>query len=310
VIRLKQLLEQSFKDINPSHTVILMAGIDYRPGDLSIDDQRRLLSQGIVSNIDIIVHEYDDLNGVLSSITKNPTAFVVLFAEACINAADVVKKLQDAHTMFIVAPSNDLETNRSVTLAVAAGVPMSHVLNETQGSPEELLKGQAGPGIQFMIDNVDIIQSPKKAEPKNIDVPKINISNFKRQWRALGHTIKVKAGQPGPDELSNGGSVDEVLLGIVLELFKEYKQPVNITAGNDTYHHGLPYVSLHTKGKAIDIVPYGGRSPRLEALMNAYKEKYFNFAWDNEYTNPAKMATGPHYHLYLKGTVSTKTPKF
>ena len=304
MIRLKQLLEQSLKDSKPSYTIIFMAGSDWRPGDLSIEEQKRYLLQNIVSDVTVIVHEQDKLDAVMSSIAKHPTAFVVLFDDACYNVKIVANKLHDKRALHIVSPPEPAEAGleTDINTAVSAGAKL-HIRQYNIGLDD------AGLSIQYAIDHKDIIQSPTIIEPEKSVVPRININDFRRQWRALGNTIKVKPGQPGPDELSNGGPVDEVLLGIVLELFKEYIQPVTITGGNDTYHHTLSYVSLHTKGKALDIVPRVGRSTALEALMNKYKEKYSNFAWDNEYTNPAKAATGPHYHLYLKGPVSTKTPK-
>lgn len=305
MIRLKQLLREVLEK-EDTYTVILMTVIERHPGDIPVAKQQQIISTEIFTPHNIIVHDYDELNGVLSDIKTNPTSFVILFAEACLNAHDVATKLNNKRALFIAAPTEDPLTDTAITKAVASGVPKNHVIRTEV--MEDSLK-QAADGIQYLIDHPEILKPDVNAEKQKTDVPTININDFRRQWRALGHTIKVKPGEPGPDELSNGGPVDEVLLGIILEIFKEYKQPVNITGGNDTYHHGLSYISLHVKGKAVDIVPYRGRSTNLEALLDTYKTKYSNFAWDNEYTNPAKMATGPHYHLYLKGPVSTKTPK-
>lgn len=326
MIRLKQLLEQSLKQFNSKATIIFMAGRDWRPGDLSIEEQKRYLLQEIAAPVTVIVHEHDELDAVLASITKHPTAFVVLFDDACYNVKSVANKLYDKRALHIVSPPEfappSLGTDISAAVTDGATLhrspydiddirlidPMglsNQFVSDGQIKPIYDLK-QAGRRIQYDLDHSDIIQPI--TEPEKSAVPTININDFRRQWKALGNTIKVIPGQPGPDELSNGGPVDEVLLGIVLELFKEFGEPVKITSGNDTYHHTLSYVSLHAKGKALDIVPNVGRSTTLETLMNKYEKKYSIFAWDNEYTNLARAATGPHYHLYLDGQV-TKTPK-
>jgi hypothetical protein len=140
-------------------------------------------------------------------------------------------------------------------------------------------------------------------------VQKININDFKRQWRALGHTIKISPIYPPPDELTNGGTVDEEMLGIVLKLITEYGElypglpKVEISAGNDWFHqHKLSYVSKHTLGLAIDIVPRSNRRVlELEDLIIQFKKKYTKakFDWINEFINPSPAATGPHYHLFL-----------
>ena len=164
-----------------------------------------------------------------------------------------------------------------------------------------------------MIDHPEDLEplpddKPKPAVEKSTStMPKINVNDFKRQWRASGHTIKISTLYPPPDELTNGGSVDEVLLGIVLELITEYgklypnRPKVEISAGNDWYHqHKLSYVSVHTLGLAIDLVPHSNRRvTELEDLIKQYKKKYSKFDWINEFTNPSKASTGPHYHLFL-----------
>jgi hypothetical protein len=132
-----------------------------------------------------------------------------------------------------------------------------------------------------------------------------SIQQFKRDWKAMGNTIKVNPNYSGPDELNNGGDVDGSLLGIMIELFTEYgKKGVEITGGNDVAHIGMTRgKNIHETGNAIDLVPPNkGVDRDLDSILEKYKNKYPGFNYINEFTHPSPYSSGGHYHLQYKGT--------
>jgi hypothetical protein len=136
-----------------------------------------------------------------------------------------------------------------------------------------------------------------------------SVDQFKRDWKAMGNTIKVSPKYPGPDELTNGSGKNGVLvngslLGIVIEIFTAYgKKGVMITGGNDVAHIGMTRVkNVHELGQAIDLVPpTGGVDSALDALLKKYVAKYPGFTYINEFTNPSPYSSGGHYHLQYTG---------
>jgi hypothetical protein len=131
-----------------------------------------------------------------------------------------------------------------------------------------------------------------------------SIQAFKRDWKAMGNTIKVSTKYSGPDELNNGGDVDGSLLGIMIELFTEYGKPgVEITGGNDEAHIGMTAgKNIHETGNAIDLIPPNkGVDRDLDTILEKYKNKYPGFNYINEFTHPSGYSTGGHYHLQYRG---------
>ena len=111
-----------------STAAILMGGLDYRPGDYKIDQQKSLL-QSSLSGKSVIAHRYTDLTGVLASIKNNPAATVVLFSAGCSYASTVAKAMADKTKLYIVEPyAKSNNTSNAVQMAVNAGVPSSNVL--------------------------------------------------------------------------------------------------------------------------------------------------------------------------------------
>ena len=55
-----------------------MAGSDWRPGDLSIEEQKRYLLQNIVSDVTVIVHEQDKLDAVMQNIQQHLLFFLMM----------------------------------------------------------------------------------------------------------------------------------------------------------------------------------------------------------------------------------------
>lgn len=155
-----------------------------------------------------------------------------------------------------------------------------------------------------------------------------SIEQFKRDWKAMGNTIKVYDETPdwykqrlakqglslednpyplGKDELNNNLDSDHVngsLLGIMIELFTEYGKPgVEISGGNDVAHNGMTAgINIHEAGDAIDLIPPNkGVDRDLDSILEKYKNKYAGFNYINEFTNPSGYSTGGHYHLQYRG---------
>lgn len=142
----------------------------------------------------------------------------------------------------------------------------------------------------------------KDVEPEDeFEMVNRTVSDFKEEMSNIG--VQLKGG--GAD-IDSGGSVDPKFLGIVTSLFQEFKkmQPdanLVITSGNDKFHHGLNYTSLHSKGRALDVTLGTGFHRKFIKLLNDYKGQYPGFGYIDEYNDPSDASTGPHFHLQYKG---------
>jgi peptidoglycan hydrolase-like protein with peptidoglycan-binding domain len=127
-------------------------------------------------------------------------------------------------------------------------------------------------------------------------------TNLRSDIKSLGY--KEKAGQ-----LDSGGNISDDISGIVGEILKDFKTTnpsvgVTITSGNDKFHKGLSYNSLHKIGNAVDLTlqPANRETKNaFENILNLYKTKDPKFKYINEYDHPTKAATGGHFHLQYGG---------
>jgi peptidoglycan hydrolase-like protein with peptidoglycan-binding domain len=111
-----------------SGDVILMGGLDTRSGDLNIDQQVKVLKNKLL-NKTIIGFRYNNLQGVLAAIRKNPESYVVLFSAGCKYSSQVAKEIKYKDRLFIVesyAKSSGVFS--SVNDAVSMGVPNKNVI--------------------------------------------------------------------------------------------------------------------------------------------------------------------------------------
>ena len=142
----------------------------------------------------------------------------------------------------------------------------------------------------------------KDVEPEDeFEMINRSVSDFKQEMSNIG--VQLKGG--GAD-IDSGGNVDPKFLGIVTSLFQEFKKMVPnanlvVTSGNDKFHHGLNYTSLHSMGKALDVTLDGGYHRQFIKLLNDYKGQYSGFGYIDEYNDPSDASTGPHFHLQYKG---------
>lgn len=117
----------SDNEIN-TNDIILMGGLDTRPGDLNINQQVKVLENKL-PNKNIIGFRYNNLQGVLDAIKKNPESYVILFSAGCRYSSQVAKEIKYKDRLFIVesyaASSNVFN---SVNDAVSMGVPNKNVI--------------------------------------------------------------------------------------------------------------------------------------------------------------------------------------
>lgn len=117
----------SDNEIN-TNNIILMGGLDTRPGDLNINQQVKVLENKL-PNKNIIGFRYNNLQGVLSAIKKNPESYVILFSAGCRYSSQVAKEIKYKDRLFIVesyAASSGVFN--SVNDAVSMGVPNKNVI--------------------------------------------------------------------------------------------------------------------------------------------------------------------------------------
>lgn len=127
--------------------------------------------------------------------------------------------------------------------------------------------------------------------------------------RRLGYSEKIGApGDPGP-QLTSAGDITMGLARAVSDVLARYKEAmpdvrVEITAGNDK-HHRMYKRTLHNKGRAVDltIYPYNDEtSAAFLEVIRDYRAENPELAFKDEYRNPSRVATGPHYHLEYSGS--------
>ena len=111
-----------------SGDVILMGGLDTRSGDLNIDEQVNVLKNKL-PNKNIIGFRYNNLQGVLDAIRKNPESYVVLFSAACKYSSQIAEEIKYKDRLFIVE-SYAVSTSvvNSLNDAVSMGVPNENVI--------------------------------------------------------------------------------------------------------------------------------------------------------------------------------------
>jgi peptidoglycan hydrolase-like protein with peptidoglycan-binding domain len=135
-----------------------------------------------------------------------------------------------------------------------------------------------------------------KFTSENVEKLNEDASELRSTLDDLGHDEKG-------NELTSGGQITDEISGIVSDILIDYKSvkpkvQVVVTAGNDNFHKGSK--SRHSTGQAVDLVikPYNSENARAFInVLNKYKSKDGKFSYIDEYTNPSKNATGPHFHL-------------
>jgi peptidoglycan hydrolase-like protein with peptidoglycan-binding domain len=114
-------------------------------------------------------------------------------------------------------------------------------------------------------------------------------------------------------EISGGGEVSADIARIIPNIVSQIEElgiNVNLTSGNDPFHHGLNYVSRHTTGDAIDFVisPNNNEAQiAVEKVIRNFMATLDGLSYINEYSKPTAAATGGHFHIsYRPGQPETK----
>jgi hypothetical protein len=124
------------KDVitNTSNNVILMGGLDNRSGDLNINQQADLL-KSTLKNKNVMAYRYNDDDGVINAIKKNPKDIVVLFSAGCFYSNLVSEVISNKKNLFIVEPyATSTSVRKSVNEAINNGVPNKNVVVGTTQS--------------------------------------------------------------------------------------------------------------------------------------------------------------------------------
>lgn len=133
------------------------------------------------------------------------------------------------------------------------------------------------------------------------NIHEISTNDFRQKFKSLGHS-------ENRTELTSGGEISSEFLDILSKFIEEWTQiggsscKVMFTSGNDNFHKKLGSKSRHSVGQAVDLTLPNSCHSKFIELLNTYKSKYDGFSYIDEYRNPSKHATGPHFHLsYSKG---------
>lgn len=111
-----------------NNTIILMGGLDYRNGDLNIEQQTKKIKVKL-PNKNVLGFRYNDLSGVLGAIKNNPNSYVILFSAGCNKSSTISNAMKDKKKLFIVEPyATSKSVTDSVSSAVSSGVPSSNVV--------------------------------------------------------------------------------------------------------------------------------------------------------------------------------------
>jgi peptidoglycan hydrolase-like protein with peptidoglycan-binding domain len=179
-------------------------------------------------------------------------------------------------------------------------------------------------GYELPKYGVDGLFGPETASAVNRFTSE-NVKDLKEDASELRTTLDDLGHDEKGSELTSGGQITNEISGIVSDILRDYekvkpKVKIIVTAGNDNFHKGVGYTSLHSQGKAVDLVlkPYNAENANaFIQVLNKYKAKDAKFSYIDEYTNPSAAATGGHFHLQYGGgqaqggggTMTTATPE-
>jgi hypothetical protein len=114
--------------VETNDDVIFMGGLDYRQGDLNLNQQVELLKTNLKGK-KIKGFKYNDILGVLTAIDESPNDIIILFSAGCSYSDQISESTNNKKSMYIVEPygiSSDVK--KSVNQAVANGVPNKNVI--------------------------------------------------------------------------------------------------------------------------------------------------------------------------------------
>jgi hypothetical protein len=107
--------------------ILLLGGLDSRPGDLKINEQVNLVKLGVQNSIGVNGFSHTNSVGLINNIKKDST--IILFSAGTGYAGTITNKLKDVggnlNNLFIIEPYPGAEN--SVKSAVSLGVPTKNI---------------------------------------------------------------------------------------------------------------------------------------------------------------------------------------
>lgn len=125
-----QFIRESVMEPNIWHAV-LIGGLDYRSGDLTIDQQVEQLKKTYGSDKRIKGFRYKEpTKNVLDFLLQNPNMDIYMFSAGCSKAEEISKlPMIDKKKIFIIEPyAVSSRTKKIVEAAVTNGVPAKNVI--------------------------------------------------------------------------------------------------------------------------------------------------------------------------------------
>ena len=118
-------------------------------------------------------------------------------------------------------------------------------------------------------------------------------------------------------EITSGGEITNDISKIAQVILEEFKKvspdtKVEITGGNDAFHHNLSYVSRHTKGEALDftIDPNSNEAhDKFLEILNRVAAGNPGFSYIDEYKDRSSASTGDHFHISYRPNAPEVTVK-
>jgi len=109
-------------------------------------------------------------------------------------------------------------------------------------------------------------------------------------------------------DTTQAGPLEQGVVDIANKIFADIKSKYNnvlvdITSGNDNFHKGVNYNSLHKTGDAIDFTIYPATDANktlINNLLISYQATTPGFVYFDEYAKLSKNATGGHFHIQFK----------
>jgi hypothetical protein len=125
---IKNMKKNNDTIIDENNDVIFMSGLDYRKGDLNLNQQVELLKTNLKGK-KIKGFKYNDISGVLDAVKESPNDIIILFSAGCSHSDEISEVTNNKANMFIVQPYGiSSDVTKSVNQAVANGVPNKNVI--------------------------------------------------------------------------------------------------------------------------------------------------------------------------------------
>lgn len=123
-----------------SNVVIYISGLHHRNGDLSVEQQKNKIMDGIKGDKKVFAFSWQDTEGGLKKLEEYPNASVVLFSRGTGFADKFASKIKNKNNLYVLEPYPKAKS--SIQSALDKGVPLENIiLGGGGGSGKGLFKG-------------------------------------------------------------------------------------------------------------------------------------------------------------------------